>query len=156
MIVNNIPTGHEQVGGGGHWTRDLQFSADGKTLYVAVGSRSNVDDDESEKRRAMILAFDPDGRNERTYAWGIRNPVGLAVHPVTGQLWTSANERDGLGDHLVPDYITHVVAGRILWLAVVLPWLEPGPQARAGSIPSSRIRRSFLTCSCNRIRRRSI
>ncbi len=111
MIVNNIPTGHEQVGGGGHWTRDLQFSADGKTMFVAVGSRSNVDDDDSEKRRAMILAFDPDGKNERTYAWGIRNPVGLAVHPVTGQLWTSANERDGLGDHLVPDYITHVEQG---------------------------------------------
>ena len=51
MIVKNIPTGREEVGGGGHWTRDLQFSADGKTLYVSVGSRSNVSDDASEKRR---------------------------------------------------------------------------------------------------------
>ncbi|MGO8903267.1 MAG: PQQ-dependent sugar dehydrogenase [Isosphaeraceae bacterium] len=111
MIVKNIPTGREEVGGGGHWTRDLQFSADGKTLYVSVGSRSNVSDDASEKRRAVILAFDPDGKNERTFASGIRNPVGLAVHPRTGQLWTSANERDGLGDNLVPDYITHVEEG---------------------------------------------
>jgi glucose/arabinose dehydrogenase len=67
-----------------------------------------VSDDESEKRRAVILAFDPDGKNERVYASGIRNPVGLAKHPETGELWTSVNERDALGDHLVPDYITHV------------------------------------------------
>ncbi len=59
----------------------------------------------------MILAFDPDGKNERQFATGIRNPVGLATHPVTKQLWTSVNERDGLGDHLVPDYITHVEEG---------------------------------------------
>ncbi|MGD0041987.1 MAG: PQQ-dependent sugar dehydrogenase, partial [Isosphaeraceae bacterium] len=104
-------------------SRDLQFSADGKTLYVSVGSRSNVSDDASEKRRAVILAFDPDGKNERTFASGIRNPVGLAVHPRTGQLWTSANERDGLGDNLVPDYITHVEEGGFYgW-----PWYYLGP-----------------------------
>ncbi len=111
MIVKDIPTGHEAVGGGGHWTRDLEFSKDGKILFVAVGSRSNVTDDDSEKRRADILAFDPDGKNERVFAYGIRNPVGLAKHPETGQLWTSVNERDALGDHLVPDYITHVEEG---------------------------------------------
>ncbi len=110
-IIGNIPTGHEEVGGGGHWTRDLQFSPDGKTLFVSVGSRSNVNDDAAEHRRAMILAFDPDGKNERVYASGIRNPVGLAIHPATGELWTSVNERDNLGDHLVPDYITHVQEG---------------------------------------------
>ncbi|WP_406698498.1 sorbosone dehydrogenase family protein [Singulisphaera sp. Ch08] len=110
-IVKDIPSGNEQVGGGGHWTRDLEFSPDGKTLYVSVGSRSNVNDDKSETRRADILAFDPDGKNERIYASGIRNPVGLATHPKTGQLWTSVNERDGLGDNLVPDYITHVEPG---------------------------------------------
>ncbi|AGA31589.1 PQQ-dependent sugar dehydrogenase [Singulisphaera acidiphila] len=110
-VVKDIPSGNEQVGGGGHWTRDLEFSPDGKTLYVSVGSRSNVDDDKSETRRADILAFDPDGKNERIYASGIRNPVGLATHPKTGQLWTSVNERDGLGDNLVPDYITHVEPG---------------------------------------------
>ncbi|WP_165234672.1 PQQ-dependent sugar dehydrogenase [Aquisphaera insulae] len=110
-IVKDIPSGNERVGGGGHWTRDLEFSPDGKALYVSVGSRSNVDDDARENRRAMILAFDPDGKNERVLARGIRNPVGLATHPETKQLWTSVNERDGLGDHLVPDYITHVEEG---------------------------------------------
>jgi glucose/arabinose dehydrogenase len=123
MIVKDIPTGRERVGGGGHWTRDLEFSPDGKTLYVSVGSRSNVSDDNSEKRRADILAFDPDGKNERVFAWGIRNPVGLATHPKTGQLWTSVNERDLLGDHLVPDYITHVEEGGFYgW-----PWYYIGP-----------------------------
>jgi glucose/arabinose dehydrogenase len=122
-IVGDIPSGREQVGGGGHWTRDLEFSADGKVLLVAVGSRSNVSDDASEKRRANILAFDPDGKNERVFASGIRNPVGLAKHPQTGQLWTSVNERDLLGDHLVPDYITHVEErGFYGW-----PWYYIGP-----------------------------
>ncbi|WP_165073551.1 PQQ-dependent sugar dehydrogenase [Paludisphaera rhizosphaerae] len=111
VIVESIPSGNEKVGGGGHWTRDLQFSPDGKTLFVSVGSRSNVTDDASETRRADILAFDPEGKNERIYAWGIRNPVGLAIDPATGKLWTSVNERDGLGDDLVPDYITHVEEG---------------------------------------------
>jgi glucose/arabinose dehydrogenase len=123
IIIKDIPTGREQVGGGGHWTRDLEFSPDGKTLYVSVGSRSNVSDDRSERRRAAILAFDPDGRNERTFASGIRNPVGLATQPKTGQLWTSVNERDELGDHLVPDYITRVHEGGFYgW-----PWYYLGP-----------------------------
>jgi glucose/arabinose dehydrogenase len=111
MLVENIPSGRERVGGGGHWTRDLEFSKDGKTLFVSVGSRSNVDDDNRETRRADILAFDPDGKNERIFASGIRNAVGLAIHPETGQLWASVNERDALGDHLVPDYVTHVEEG---------------------------------------------
>ncbi len=115
VLVKNIPSGNERVGGGGHWTRDLEFSKDGKTLFVSVGSASNVmeraRDEEREKRRADILAFDPDGKNERVYAWGIRNAVGLAIHPETGQLWASVNERDALGDHLVPDYVTHVEEG---------------------------------------------
>ena len=93
MLVENIPTGREQVGGGGHWTRDLEFSKDGKTLFVSVGSRSNVSDDKSETRRADILAFDPDGKNERIFASGIRNAVGLAIHPETGQLWASVNDK---------------------------------------------------------------
>ncbi|MFO0960358.1 MAG: sorbosone dehydrogenase family protein [Isosphaeraceae bacterium] len=122
-IVKDIPSGNESVGGGGHWTRDLEFSPDGKTLYVSVGSRSNADDDDREERRAMILAFDPDGKNERVFARGIRNPVGLATHPKTGQLWASVNERDALGDNLVPDYITHVEEGGFYgW-----PWYYLGP-----------------------------
>ena len=136
MLVNNIPSGREQVGGGGHWTRDLEFSKDGKTLFVSVGSRSNNDDDKSETRRADILAFDPDGKNERIYASGIRNAVGLAIHPETGQLWASVNERDALGDHLVPDYVTHVEEGGFYgW-----PWYyigaHRGPAGTRASTPS--------------------
>jgi glucose/arabinose dehydrogenase len=122
-IVKDIPSGNEGVGGGGHWTRDLEFSPDGRTLYVSVGSRSNVDDDSREIRRANILAFDPDGENERVFAYGIRNPVGLATHPKTGELWTSVNERDELGENLAPDYITHVKKGGFYgW-----PWYYLGP-----------------------------
>ena len=98
----------------GHWTRDIQFSADGKTMLVGVGSGSNIDDPDTtpaEKNRADVLAANPDGSNIRIYAYGIRNPVGLAVNPKTGELWVSVNERDGLGDNLVPDYITHVQEG---------------------------------------------
>ena len=80
-------------------------------MFVSVGSRSNNSDDQGENRRADILEFDPQGKNEKLYASGIRNPVGLAIQPGTGVVWTSVNERDGLGDHLVPDYITHVEEG---------------------------------------------
>jgi len=99
----------------GHWTRDLQFTAEGKKMFVAVGSASNVDDPDTtpqEKNRADILEFNPDGSDMRVYAYGIRNAGGgLAINPKTGDLWCSVNERDGLGDNLVPDYITHVEEG---------------------------------------------
>ncbi|WP_437330011.1 PQQ-dependent sugar dehydrogenase [Sorangium sp. So ce381] len=110
-LVTNIPSGKEAVGGGGHWTRDIAFSKDNQRMFVSVGSRSNVDDDDSEIRRACILAFTPDGKNEALHASGIRNPVGLAIEPATGALWTSVNERDELGDNLVPDYVTRVQEG---------------------------------------------
>jgi glucose/arabinose dehydrogenase len=101
--------------GAGHWTRDVQFTADGKKMFVAVGSASNVDDPDTtpdEKNRADILEFNPDGSDTRVYAYGIRNAGGgLAINPKTGELWCSVNERDGLGDNLVPDYITHVEEG---------------------------------------------
>ena len=112
--------------GSGHWTRDVVFSAGGKTLFVAVGSESNVDDPDTtaaERYRADILAFGPDGSHMRVYAAGIRNPSGLAVDPRTGRLWCTVNERDGLGDNLVPDYITSVRAGGFYgW-----PWWYMGP-----------------------------
>jgi glucose/arabinose dehydrogenase/cytochrome c5 len=112
--------------GRGHTTRDIQFSPDGKTMYVSVGSASNVDDPDThptEKERADILAFNPDGSNRRIFAYGIRNAVGLAVNPITGELWCSVNERDALGDNLVPDYITHVQPGGFYgW-----PWWYIGP-----------------------------
>lgn len=97
--------------GGGHWTRDIAFSADGKRMFVSIGSRSNVSDDKGEADRARIFAFDPDGKNQKVYAWGIRNAVGIAVRPGSEELWMSTNERDGLGDNLVPDYISRVEPG---------------------------------------------
>jgi glucose/arabinose dehydrogenase len=116
-------SGGGRLRGGGHWTRDLVFSPDGSKLYVSVGSRSNVSDDPGEARRARIFEYAPDGTRERVYATGIRNPVGLAIHPVTQELWTSVNERDELGDHLVPDYITRVRDGGFYgW-----PWFYLGP-----------------------------
>lgn len=102
-------------GGGGHWTRALDFSNDGKKLFVAVGSESNVDDPDqntAEKRRANIMACDPANCTLSIYASGIRNAGGgIRVSPETGELWCSVNERDALGDNLVPDYITHVQEG---------------------------------------------
>lgn len=118
----------------GHSTRDVAFSRDGKRLFISVGSGSNDAEDLSKKtpeeiarweakhgrgaawdtetRRADILVTDPEGREPlHVFATGIRNGVGIAVDPATGELWTSVNERDGLGDDLVPDYITRVKEG---------------------------------------------
>lgn len=100
--------------GGGHWTRDIAFSKNGQKMYVSVGSFSNNDDPDThpkEKHRADILEFNPDGSGMRVYAYGLRNAVGIAVDPRTGELWASTNERDELGDDLPPDYITHVQEG---------------------------------------------
>jgi glucose/arabinose dehydrogenase len=100
--------------GRGHWSRDIVFSRDARKMYVSVGSLTNVDGDEAnpgEKDRATVLELNPDGSGRRVYASGIRNAVGLAVHPETGQIWVSVNERDALGDNLVPDYISHIEDG---------------------------------------------
>ena len=125
VIVPDLPGGG-RLRGGGHWTRDIAFSLDGKKMYVSVGSRSNADDTDgnpAEFHRADILEANPDGTNLRVYAWGIRNPVGIAIHPQTGEVWASVNERDGLGDNLPPDYITHVEEGGFYgW-----PWYYIGP-----------------------------
>ena len=132
VVVANLPTAavYREAG---HWTRDVVFSADGSRMFVAVGSLSN--DAEgllhgrlselldyatlhalgalfgSEEQRADILAFDPAGKTGGIYATGIRNCVGMALNPVTNDLWCSTNERDGLGDNLPPDYITSVHRG---------------------------------------------
>jgi glucose/arabinose dehydrogenase len=99
----------------GHGTRAVDFSRDGKKMFVAVGSGSNVDDPDThpkEKNRADILVCDPSDCKLSVYAYGIRNAGGgIAVNQQTGELWCSVNERDALGDNLVPDYITHVQEG---------------------------------------------
>lgn len=96
---------------GGHSTRDVRFSLDDKRSFFSVGSGSNVDDGPGERGRANILVYNTDGTDMKVFASGIRNPVGLAIDPDSGELWCSTNERDGLGDNLVPDYITHVQEG---------------------------------------------
>ncbi len=97
--------------GGGHWTRDIIFSPDGKKMYVSVGSLTNVSDDSREANRARIFEFNADGSGQKVFAWGVRNAVGLAVRPGSSELWMSVNERDELGDDLVPDYISSVKPG---------------------------------------------
>ena len=106
-LIPRLPTG-------GHWTRDLAFSKDGRQLFVAVGSGSNINDPDTnptEMLRADILEYAPDGKYVGIYASGIRNPAGIGVNSQTGELWCSVNERDALGDNLVPDYISHVQQG---------------------------------------------
>lgn len=115
LIVAKIPSGG-RLTGGGHWTRDVVFSRDGSKMFVSVGSHSNVAERlatmiASEERRADVLEFNPDGSAGRIFAGGIRNCVGEAINSTTGDLWCSTNERDGLGDNLPPDYITHVQDG---------------------------------------------
>lgn len=123
-VVPDIP-GYAQLQGGGHWTRDVVFSKDGQHMLVSVGSGSNVDDADthpSEFHRADVLEYTPDGKFVKVYAHGIRNCVGEAVNPITGQLWCSVNERDVLGNHLVPDYVTSVPEGGFFgW-----PWYYMG------------------------------
>lgn len=134
-------------GGGyhGHWTRNLLMSADGKSLFVSVGSATNVAEDdgdmELEERRASILKVDLDGQNEEIFCSGIRNAVGMDLNPETDELWTVVNERDGLGDNLVPDYLTSVNSGDFFgW-----PWrywgenVDPRHETTTETFPSSRI-----------------
>jgi glucose/arabinose dehydrogenase len=96
-----------------HWTRNIILSADRSKIYVAVGSASNVGEYgmKEEVRRANILVIDLDGENEKIFASGLRNPVGMDIQPESQKLWTAVNERDNLGDDLVPDYITEVTEG---------------------------------------------
>jgi glucose/arabinose dehydrogenase len=95
---------------GGHDTRSLAFSPDGKQLFIGIGSQSNIDTGE-DPRRAAVTVCDPDGKKARLFATGLRNPVGLAIEPVTGAVWATVNERDDLGDDLPPDYFTSLKDG---------------------------------------------
>jgi glucose/arabinose dehydrogenase len=118
--------GGGRLRGGGHWTRDLVFSKDGSRLFASVGSHSNVDDTDThpeEFHRADVLEFTPTGKFVKVYAYGIRNCVGEAINPTTGELWCSTNERDAIGNNLVPDYVTHIQEdGFYGW-----PWFYMGP-----------------------------
>ncbi|SHG92080.1 Glucose/arabinose dehydrogenase, beta-propeller fold [Flavobacterium frigidimaris] len=93
-----------------HWTRNIIVNPEGTKIYVSVGSGSNVGENgmDKEVRRADILEINPDGTGEKIYAAGLRNPVGMDWNPINKELWTAVNERDELGDDLVPDYITSV------------------------------------------------
>ncbi|WP_432711073.1 PQQ-dependent sugar dehydrogenase [Pedobacter sp.] len=107
--IMDLPAG----GYNNHWTRNLIANADNSKIYITVGSGSNVGENgmEHEKNRANVLEINPDGTGFNIYASGLRNPVGMDWAPGTTVLWTAVNERDGLGDDLVPDYITSVQKG---------------------------------------------
>ncbi|WP_211324256.1 PQQ-dependent sugar dehydrogenase [Echinicola strongylocentroti] len=107
--IVDLPAG----GYNNHWTRNLLASPNGDKIYISVGSASNAGEYgmDEEKRRARILQVNLDGSAEITYASGLRNPVGMSVNPLTGELWTAVNERDKLGNDLVPDYVTSVKKG---------------------------------------------
>ncbi|WP_412063246.1 PQQ-dependent sugar dehydrogenase [Rubrivirga sp. IMCC45206] len=125
-----------------HWTRNLIASPDGQTLYVAIGSASNVGEHglEEEVGRAAIWAIDLATGDTEIYASGLRNPVGMAFEPTTGALWTAVNERDELGSDLVPDYMTSVRPGAFYgwpysyWGGVVDTRVEPRPDLVATAI----------------------
>lgn len=128
VVVPKLPAAER-----GHWTRDIVFSKDGTTMLVAVGSATNVAQDmpklddaalkawiaaqplgaawAAEEERSAVLAFDPDGKNRRIFATGIRNCSGMTINPANGDLWCATNERDLLGDDLPPDYLTRVKQG---------------------------------------------
>ena len=108
-----------------HWTKDIVVSPDGSKLYAGVGSNSNIVENglEAEKNRALIFEVDLPSGAKRPFATGLRNPNGLTFNPETGQLWTVVNERDELGNNLVPDYLTSVKEGAFYgW-----PWSYYGP-----------------------------
>ena len=108
-MVLELPAG----GYNHHWTRNIIASPDNDKIYITVGSSSNVGEHgmEKEERRANIIEINPDGSGEKIYAAGLRNPVGVDWNPITGELWAAVNERDKIGNNLVPDYVTSVKEG---------------------------------------------
>jgi glucose/arabinose dehydrogenase len=111
-LIAKLPAGENTADWNNHWTRNVVVSPDGSKLYVSVGSATDVDADGNEPpERAAIWKMDPDGNNRRLFATGLRNPTGMDFEPTTGALWTTVNERDGLGNDVPPDYVTEVVDG---------------------------------------------
>jgi glucose/arabinose dehydrogenase len=108
--ANRLKIDISQTRGYNHWTRNVIFNPAGTKMYVTVGSSTNATP-ETDTRRAAINEYSPDGSAHRVWASGLRNPVGLAYFPGTSTLWTAVNERDHLGDDLVPDYVTSVGDG---------------------------------------------
>ena len=108
--ANRLKIDLNQTRGYNHWTRNVVFNPAGTKMYVTVGSSTNATP-ESDPRRAAISEYNPDGSAHRVFAGGLRNPVGLAYYPGTDTLWTAVNERDHLGDDLVPDFVTSVRDG---------------------------------------------
>ena len=151
--VTPLPSGYNH-----HWTKSMVASPDGKLLFVGVGSNSNVGENgmEMEKGRAAIWMIDAKTGAYRIFASGLRNPVGIAWNPWSGQLWTAVNERDEIGNDLVPDYMTSVQRRRLLRLAVELLWPDrrhprqaaaprhgrEGDQARLCARPPHRLARA--------------
>ena len=124
VVVERLPRGADDLGGKGHWTRDVLFSPNGARMYVSIGSYSNVAEkaNADEHGRALVAAYEPDGSDRQVVSTGLRNPVSLAIDPVAGGLWTTNNERDRLGDDLVPDFVTWIGSGRFYgW-----PWYYIG------------------------------
>lgn len=103
--VADLPNGPK-----GHWTRNIRFTPDGSAFYVTVGSSSDVDPD-PDPLRAAVLRFKADGTGREVIVTGTRNPIGLDLHPVTAEPWVAVQERDGIGDDAVPDYVTHLQPG---------------------------------------------
>ncbi|NJM72350.1 MAG: sorbosone dehydrogenase family protein [Scytonema sp. RU_4_4] len=122
--------------GGGynqHWTRNVVVSPDGKKLYVSIGSESNVD--EESLPRASVQVMNLDGSQQQTFASGLRNPIGLDFHPVTKELYATVNERDGIGDDLVPDYLTRIQQGEFYgWPYTYLTPRNLDPRQKSGSV----------------------
>ena len=116
--------------GQGHWTRSLLFSRDGKKLFVGQGSGSNVNAGE-DPHRAAITTYNPDGSGREIYASGTRNPIGLKWYPGTDTLWAAVQERDELGDDLVPDYFTHIQKGAFYGWPYAYTGPHEDPRAKA-------------------------
>ena len=134
QIAGGRPTRIAIVPGGGHSTRNIIFNAAGTKMYVAIGSRSNVSDESDDPLRAAITEYHADGTGRRTFASGLRNPIGLAWNPANRALWTVVNERDGLGDDLVPDFATEVKDGAFYGWPFAYIGPHPDPR-RSGEHP---------------------